>query len=121
MAGKYPKQTRFVPDGVGTVAADAVQPPRDRVMRTAILSEDQKYRYLLGRRWQEGIGSVTFVMLNPSTADHVVDDRTIKRCMDFARSWGHSGLEVVNLYAFRATDPDELGKQADPVGPLNDK
>ncbi len=48
---------------------------------------------------------VVWVMLNPSTADHVHDDPTIRRCMGFARAWGYGGIAVVNLYAWRATDP----------------
>lgn len=62
----------------------------------------------------------TFVMLNPSTADADVDDPTIRRCMGFARAWGMGGLGVVNLYGYRATDPRELHKVPDPVGPHND-
>ena len=87
--------------------------------RTAVFSPDRRYRYRLGRRWA-GSASVTFVMLNPSTADAEVDDPTIRRCIDFARRWGYGGLEVVNLYAFRATRPADLWRAEDPVGPDND-
>ena len=59
--------------------------------------------------WADGNGtSVCFVMLNPSTADDVSDDHTIRRCMRFARDWGYSRLVVRNLFAVRATDPKEL-------------
>lgn len=87
----------------------------------ALFSDCGTYRYRLCRRW--GTGSVaTFVMLNPSTADAIVDDRTIGRCISYARSWGLSGLEVVNLYAFRSTDPKGLWAEGvDPVGPENDR
>jgi hypothetical protein len=56
-------------------------------------------------------------MLNPSTADAREDDATIRRCTAFARAWGFGGLVVVNLYAWRATDPAQLKVAADPVGP----
>jgi ribonuclease HII len=65
------------------------------------------FRYKLWRRWKKG-GHVTFVMLNPSTADGVTDDPTIRKCVGFAKRWGYAGIEVVNLYALRSTDPDAL-------------
>jgi hypothetical protein len=51
---------------------------------------------------------MAFIMLNPSKADHTIDDPTITRCMGFARREGMDELQVVNLFAFRATDPDDL-------------
>lgn len=95
--------------------------PQDGIERTAELSDDGRYRYVLGRRWKGGNGVVTFVMLNPSKADHIIDDPTITRCIGFARRWGHEGLDVVNLYSLRATQPAELGRAYDPVGPLTDQ
>ena len=86
----------------------------------AELSSDRRYRYRLSRLWADG-PRVTFVMLNPSTADETADDPTLRRCLGFAKAWGYGGLEVVNLYALRATDPIELWKSDDPVGPENDR
>jgi hypothetical protein len=89
--------------------------------KTASLSADGRYRYRLGRRWADGGTTCLFVMLNPSTADATIDDPTIRRCANFARGWGHGALGVVNLYAFRATDPRDLWQAEDPVGPDNDR
>lgn len=93
----------------------------------AVLSPDGLYRYTLEREWQAELGPTPdedlrclFVMLNPSTADAFIDDPTIRRCVGFARSWGYSSLSVVNLFAFRATDPGSMMRAADPVGPEND-
>lgn len=60
------------------------------------------------------------MMLNPSTADDIQDYATIGRCIRFARTWGYGALEVVNLFAYRATHPRELRHVADPVGQEND-
>ncbi|MBY9079534.1 DUF1643 domain-containing protein [Paenibacillus sp. HN-1] len=86
----------------------------------AIIDETGSYRYLLWRTWDENLPKVLFIMLNPSTADENEDDPTICRCIGFAKKWGYGSLEVVNLFAYRATDPDELKVCNDPVGPEND-
>jgi hypothetical protein len=75
--------------------------------RTAEISDCGKYRWWLQRRWAPG-PIVTFVMLNPSTADAVRDDPTIRKCIRFAKLWGFSALAVRNLFAWRATDPRDL-------------
>lgn len=54
----------------------------------AALSPDGVYRYRLWRIWDDDLAPTAFVMLNPSTADAMQDDPTIRRCMSFARSWG---------------------------------
>jgi hypothetical protein len=91
-------------------------------LRGAVISADGLYRYSLKRAWEpDGIaGGVLFIMLNPSTADGEQDDPTIRRCIAYAKAWGAHGLEVVNLFAFRATDPDELLRTSRPIGPEND-
>ena len=89
------------------------------VRKTAELSPCGKYRYKLGRHWADG-GVLTFVMLNPSTADDEADDPTIRRCMSFAMREGAAGIHVVNLFALRATDPNELkASEVFAFGPAN--
>lgn len=80
------------------------------------------YRYRLWRKLRTtGTQRVCFVMLNPSTADHTVDDPTIRRCIGFAERAGAGYLEVVNLFGFRATNPAQLATIiADVVGHEND-
>jgi hypothetical protein len=75
---------------------------------SAVISADGRYRYRLERVFPAGYGTVTFVMLNPSTADAEKDDPTIRRCKGFATRWGYSRLIVVNLFALRSTDPKAL-------------
>lgn len=95
------------------------------IRRHAVLSGCLRYRYALTRDWAgtdllSTSTTATFIMLNPSTADAEVDDPTIRRCIRFARDWGHAKLLVVNLYALRATKPADLWTVDDPVGPGND-
>lgn len=77
--------------------------------RTAEISECGKYRWWLQRRWSDG-PIVCFVMLNPSVADGLQDDPTIRRCVAYAKAWGFGALDVRNLYPFRATKPADLKK-----------
>lgn len=86
----------------------------------AVISTCGHYRYALWRRWGDG-DPVAFVGLNPSTADATADDNTIRRCVGFAKRFGCGGLVMLNLYAFRSTDPDVLTKLNDPVGPHHDE
>ena len=85
----------------------------------AIISQDEKYRYQLSRIWDEEKPKILFIMLNPSTADADVDDPTIRRVVNFAKSWGYGGVFVGNLYAFRSTDPKGLRHTDNPIGEDN--
>lgn len=87
----------------------------------AILDSTGLYRYTLWREWDGCAPKLVFVMLNPSRADAIVDDPTIRRCLGFARTWGYGSLEVVNLFAYRTSHPSNLAQVADPVGPENDR
>ncbi len=90
--------------------------------RGALLSADGRYRYRLWRVWGlDTTNAVLFLMLNPSTADGETDDATIRRCVGYARRWGHDALDVANLFAFRATHPKDLLAAPEPVGPDNDR
>lgn len=88
--------------------------------KSAILSADRKYRYVLTRIWDEKKPTVVFIGLNPSTADEEVDDETIRKCIGYAKRWGYGKLIMVNLFAFRSTDPSMLKRVEDPVDPDND-
>jgi hypothetical protein len=90
------------------------------VHKSAWISPCQRYRYRLQRMWGPGL-PVVWIMLNPSKADASQDDPTIKKCMAFARRWGAGGIVVVNLFAYRETDPVLLkGMRDNIVGPDND-
>ncbi|MDJ0680944.1 MAG: DUF1643 domain-containing protein [Xenococcaceae cyanobacterium MO_167.B52] len=78
------------------------------------------YRYLLWREWDSDSKTVSFIMLNPSRADASLNDPTITRCINFANSWGYGRLEVVNLFAYRTSQPSLLKQVAEPIGKDND-
>ena len=84
--------------------------------RGAEISPCGAYRYRLWRYWSEAKARCTFVMLNPSTANETEDDPTIRRCIGFAQRRGYGGMEIVNLFALRATDPKMLMKHGAPSG-----
>lgn len=88
----------------------------------AILSTDERYRFLLARMWDIHKPYVLWVMLNPSVADHTVDDQTIRRVRTYTRAVpGAGGFMVVNLYAYRSTFPSILPNMVNPAGvPWND-
>jgi hypothetical protein len=87
--------------------------------RDAVLSDCGKYRYLLRRVWAREKPRALFVMLNPSTADASTDDPTIRSCVRLIAALGYGSIDVVNVFAYRATKPDELLLVDDPIGPRN--
>lgn len=89
--------------------------------KAASFSEDRLYRYTL---WRVRLGLdalrtpyVAFIGLNPSIADETIDDPTIRRCVGFAESFGYESMCMVNLFAYRATDPKHMMLSKNPVGP----
>ena len=74
----------------------------------AIISKDKKHRYRLWRIWDDSLPKALFIMLNPSTADVMLDDPTIRRCIGFAKSWGYGGIYVGNIFSLRSSNPKDL-------------
>lgn len=87
----------------------------------AVYSDCEAYRYSLTRVWDETGSRVLFIMLNPSKATEVQNDPTVERCERRARVLGFGGFRVMNIFAWRETDPRLLRAAADPVGPENDR
>jgi len=88
----------------------------------AIFDETRRYRYLLWRVWSVVSSDyILWIMLNPSTADEVVLDPTVRRCIRYSQRWKSPGLKVCNIFALKSTDPKALYREDDPVGPENDR
>ncbi len=88
--------------------------------RDAHISSCGNYRYWLSRVWDESRQCGVWVMLNPSTADAMNDDPTVRRVVGLSRSWGWGRIKVFNLFALRSHNPAALADHEDPVGPEND-
>ena len=86
----------------------------------AIFSSCKNYRYLLWRKLSDANLSLTFIMLNPSIADHRLNDNTVKKCMKYASKWGYGRLVIVNLFGYISTSPEELRTSQNPIGRYND-
>lgn len=86
----------------------------------ATFSPCRRYRYTLTRQWSANDSRCVFVMLNPSTADENTNDRTVAKCIRYAIGWGYGSLLVLNIFAWRSTDPSVLKDLDDPIGPDND-
>jgi hypothetical protein len=93
-------------------------------MNTCVMSDCRLYRYT----WWPGDFCdnepgryVQFIGLNPSTADEKTRDPTVRRCIQFAKDWGFTGLCMTNLFAYRATDPKVMKQANYPVGACNDE
>jgi hypothetical protein len=107
---------------------------------SAIFSPCRSWRYVLVRQTERGVAlgmaqefhrgkalrvpTVAFIGLNPSTADEAVNDPTVRRCIGFADRWGYARMVLVNLFAYRATDPKkvrDLATREVAIGPDNDE
>jgi hypothetical protein len=94
----------------------------NKMNRQTIVSPCRHYRYVLWREWDMlNPAYAMFVGLNPSTADEIADDPTIRRCMNYAKCWGYGALCMANLFAYRATEPAAMRAHAEPVGADNDR
>lgn len=89
-------------------------------LATATYDVSTQFRFRVSRVWNPRLPRCVFVMLNPSTATAFQLDPTVRRTVAFAKLWGCGALEVVNIFAFRSTDPSALYKHPDPVGVGND-
>ncbi|MGD0944510.1 MAG: DUF1643 domain-containing protein [Acidimicrobiales bacterium] len=90
----------------------------EKPIRSSVVSECARYRYLLTEDWGPGDRSITWVMLNPP-GNATVEDETTRHVGSFSRHWGYDRLAIVNLFAFQALEPEQLSGVEDPVGPKN--
>jgi len=87
----------------------------------AQFSPCRRWRYLLWRRWDAAKPVANFLMLNPSTADELKLDPSCTRARLYAERWGYGSVVITNIFAWRATDPQDMKAARDPVGRGNDR
>lgn len=88
----------------------------------ALYSADEKHRYVVTRVWNRNDPLFGAVLLNPSTATEYQLDPTVDRVLTRARrELIYGGLVLMNIFAFRATDPKNMREQKDPIGRENDR
>ena len=93
----------------------------------ANFSDDRRHRYSLSRILGAGLKFVDapdrYVVLlcgyNPSTANELDSDQTIRKECKFAEDLNATHLIKVNLFAGVATEPYDLAAFDDPIGPKN--
>lgn len=90
----------------------------------ALFSDNYRHhRFALWRIWDLAKDALLFIGLNPSTANHLQDDPTIRRVAGFAKDWGFGGLFAGNLFSLVSADPRRLFFEASPelTGSPNDQ
>lgn len=96
----------------------------DGLTERYLYSPDMVFRYAFGRWWgsTDLASTAIWVLLNPATGDTEGRHRpTLERCISRSRAAGYTGLVIVNLFAFRDTNPGNLRSARDAVGPANDE
>ncbi len=79
------------------------------------------YRWWLRRELNNNKNSILFIGLNPSKANQIDDDPTLKRIIRFSESWGYGNILVINLFAIISSSPSVLKSSIDPIGIDNDE
>ncbi|ODG91525.1 hypothetical protein BED47_07690 [Gottfriedia luciferensis] len=85
----------------------------ENIKSIAVFSEDinNEYRYILKWEWDCNKKKATVIMLNPSTATHQKFDTTIMNVHNFIIDYeneSYGSYSIVNLFAYRCTDPKLL-------------
>ena len=89
------------------------------IYSAATFNADRSRRYRLLRIWDVSRPALTWLMLNPSRADVVRNDPTIRRVVGFSQRHGYGGCRIVNLLSWIEPDSKELAARLRTNG-LND-
>jgi hypothetical protein len=98
-------------------ASESAPKPRSARCNPELYRADRSSR----PRKRGALHKIAWIGLNPSTADEVTLDQTLAAVCRYSKKWGFSEVVMLNLFAFRATDPRDLKRAMDPIGPENDE
>lgn len=74
----------------------------------AFITGDGLRRRHLFRTWDARLPRLGWLCLNPSTADALQDDQSVRKMVGFARRLGYGAIDVANLFDWRTAYPTEL-------------
>jgi hypothetical protein len=96
--------------------------PFPHMQNDCTFSPCRNYRYTLLHQWDQLFvrRRALFICLNPSTADENQLDPTLTRIKSFSDRLGANEFLMLNIFAYRATDPKDMMAVEDPIGPEND-
>jgi len=84
------------------------------VISSAEFSQDRSLRFVLTRIWDIKKEIVCYIGLNPSNADDISNDPTVKKLIQISRYNNIGGFHLINLYPYITSDPIKLqGKMKD--------
>ncbi len=104
-------QTLEIPDFETALARSGQGDSYDRDRWIYVPDYYTEYRYILGTR---GKNPLICIGVNPSTAEPGNLDNTLKSVQRIADGNGYDSFIMFNVYAQRATRPDDMDREIDP-------
>ncbi|WP_163969575.1 DUF1643 domain-containing protein [Oceanobacillus halotolerans] len=98
-----------------------VQIIENTITSRTIISDNNNYRYQLTRIWDKSNDIVSIIMLNPSKADSIKNDKTVISLTNYLIDEGYGGMDIVNLFAFMTTSPSDLKYRKEEYEVVNDE
>ena len=80
------------------------------MIREAKFCNTKKNRYFLKREWDNSKGLLLYIMLNPSVADEIKDDPTIRRLINFTKKFDYGGFLVGNIFTKITPNPKDIDR-----------
>lgn len=103
-AEKYIVKTNESNNGKTTVIFSGIYPENDYCLeKLKVDGIAYKYRLYYRTLWSnfDKPELLTFILLNPSTANQYTNDPTINNCIKLAKQSQYDGIEVINIYTER--------------------